>query len=74
MLRRMCKDEEEPEILYTIREAARRLHYDETTVRRWIKEGILKAVMLPRPSGRKSYRVKKSTIDSILDDPPPPSL
>ena len=37
----------EPEELLTVREVARRLRVDDTTVRRWIKHGTLEAVSLP---------------------------
>ncbi len=39
--------EEPKEELLTVREVARRLRVDDTTVRRWIKSGSLEAITLP---------------------------
>lgn len=52
--------------LWTVREVARRLRVDDTTVRRWIKDGALEAVTLPRGGKNRSYRVKGSTMDALL--------
>ncbi|MBE3557882.1 MAG: helix-turn-helix domain-containing protein [Ktedonobacteraceae bacterium] len=52
--------------LLTVREVARQLRVDTTTVRRWIKTGALDAVALPHRGKRQGYRVKKQTIDSLL--------
>jgi excisionase family DNA binding protein len=57
---------EDMEELLTVREVARRLRVDETTVRRWIKSGALEAVTLPHKGKRQAYRIKKSTIDTLL--------
>lgn len=58
------------EELLTVAEVAHLLKVDATTVRRWIKQGILKAVDLPRQRNRHSYRVKNSEIDTLLNTPP----
>lgn len=52
----------------TVREVARRLRVDDTTVRRWIKQGILPAITLPQKQGgsRQSYRVPASTLQKYL--------
>lgn len=55
--------------LLTVREVARRLRVDDTTVRRWIKTGALIAVTLPHKGKRQAYRVKKSTLDKLLQSP-----
>ena len=59
----MAEDTEE---LLTVREVARRLRVDDTTVRRWIKNGSLDAVTLPHRGKRQACRVKKSTMDRLL--------
>jgi excisionase family DNA binding protein len=52
--------------LLTIHEVARRLRVDDTTVRRWINNGVLDAVTLPHLGKRRGYRVKKATLDTLL--------
>ena len=55
--------------LLTVREVAKRLRVDDTTVRRWIKSGALGAITLPHRGKRQAYRVKKSTMDRLLQNP-----
>lgn len=55
--------------LLTVREVAKRLRVDDTTVRRWIKSGALGAITLPHRGKRQAYRVKKSTMDKLLQNP-----
>ena len=55
--------------LLTVREVARRLRVDDTTVRRWIKSGALEAITLPHRGKRQAYRVKKSTMDKLMQNP-----
>jgi len=62
---------EEIEELLTVREVARRLRVDDTTVRRWIKSGALEAITLPHRGRRQAYRIKKSTLDKLLKNPLP---
>ena len=57
------------EELLTVREVARALRVDDTTVRRWIKLGALEAVILPHSGNRQAYRVKKSTLATLLASP-----
>ena len=64
--------EEKREELLTVREVACRLRVDDTTVRRWIKNGMLEAVTLPHRGRRQSYRIKQSTLDKLLKSPPSP--
>lgn len=51
--------------LLTIPEVARLLRVNDTTVRRWIKQKILKAVTLPGRS-RKTYRIREETLQNLL--------
>ena len=64
-------EEERREELLTVREVARRLRVDDTTVRRWIKSGALEAITLPHRGRRQAYRIKKSTLDSLLNSSVP---
>ncbi len=57
---------EEREELLTVHEIARRLRVDDTTVRRWIKSGALEAITLPHRGKRQAYRIKHSTLDTLL--------
>ena len=53
--------------LLTVREIAKRLRVDDTTVRRWIKSGALEAITLPHKGKRQAYRVKSSTLGKLLN-------
>jgi len=55
--------------LLTVHEVAQALRVDDTTVRRWVKQGTLEAVSLPHPATRQSYRIKRSTLNTILTTP-----
>lgn len=52
--------------LLTVREVAKHLRVDDTTVRRWIKSGALDAVALPHSGKRCGYRVRKHTLDALF--------
>jgi excisionase family DNA binding protein len=52
--------------LLTVSEVARMLRVDDTTVRRWAKEGALQAVILPHVNERKAYRIKRETLEKVL--------
>jgi excisionase family DNA binding protein len=54
------------EELLTVSEVADILRVDSTTVRRWIKNGVLEALSLPHVGKRCAYRVKRSTINALL--------
>jgi len=54
--------------LLTVSEVARILRVDDTTVRRWVKLGALKAVTLPHVNSRQGYRIKRETLDKVLGD------
>lgn len=61
--------QEKREELLTVHEVARRLRVDDTTVRRWIKRGALEAIALPQRGKRQAYRIKKTTLDTLLSSP-----
>lgn len=61
---------EEKDELLTVREVAKRLRVDDTTVRRWIKSGALEAITLPHRGKRQAYRVKRSTLEKLLGTGP----
>lgn len=52
--------------LLTVREVAKQLRVDETTVRRWIKQGILPAIALPHRGNRQAYRIKRDVLDALM--------
>jgi excisionase family DNA binding protein len=53
--------------LLTVREVAKRLRVDSTTVRRWIKNGTLEAITLPHNGTRCAYRVRQATLGDLLN-------
>lgn len=53
--------------LLTINEVAEALRVDPTTVRRWVKNGVLEAISLPHRNTRQAYRVKRTTLDRLLN-------
>jgi excisionase family DNA binding protein len=53
--------------LLTVSEVAKILRVDDTTVRRWVKIGALEAVVLPRVSKRQAYRIKRATLNKVLE-------
>jgi excisionase family DNA binding protein len=54
--------------LLTVREVAKRLRVDDTTVRRWIKNGVLEAIALPHRGKRQAYRIKSDTLSTLLSE------
>lgn len=64
----MTTTENKREELLTVREVAKKLRVDDTTVRRWIKNGSLEAITLPHQGNRQIYRVLKRTLDDLLDN------
>ena len=52
--------------LLTVHEVAKALRVDDTTVRRWIKHGVLEAVVLPHAGPRQAYRIKRETFNKLL--------
>jgi excisionase family DNA binding protein len=61
----VIKDEDK---LLTVKEVSKILRVDETTCRRWIKDGTLEAITLPRKGNRHVYRIKQSTLNEILKE------
>ena len=59
--------------LLTIAEVASILRVDDTTVRRWVKLGVLDAVILPHVNTRQAYRIKRETVERILGSSLPAS-
>ena len=53
--------------LLTVQEVANHLRVNEATVRRWIKSGALEAIKLPHRGKREIYRVRRTTLDSVLE-------
>jgi hypothetical protein len=43
-------------------------------VRRWIKQGVLDAVILPHIHERQGYRIKRETVEKLLGENLPQSL
>jgi predicted site-specific integrase-resolvase len=55
--------------LLTPREVARILRVDETTVRRWIRQGTLEAVVLPHSNdSRQAHAIKQETLNKLLGE------
>jgi excisionase family DNA binding protein len=54
--------------LLTVSEVARILRVDDATVRRWVKQGVLEAVVLPHVHSRQVYRIKRETLSRVLGD------
>ncbi len=52
--------------LLTVREVAKQLRVDDTTVRRWIKNGVLEAITLPHRGTRQAYRIRRATLEALL--------
>lgn len=52
--------------LLTVHEVAKQLRVDDTTVRRWIKNGVLEAITLPHRGARQAYRIRRATLDALL--------
>ena len=52
--------------LLTVSEVAEILRVDDTTVRRWVKQGVLDAIILPHINERQGYRIKRETIEKLL--------
>ncbi len=56
--------------LLTVSEVAHTLRVDDSTIRRWVKQGVLEAVILPHVNDRQSYRIKRETMDRLLHAQP----
>jgi excisionase family DNA binding protein len=58
------------ERLYTVNEVAERVRVDPTTVRRWIRHGLIVCIDLPHTGTRVGRRIPQSTLDGILTSLP----
>jgi excisionase family DNA binding protein len=56
---------EPKEDLLTVEDVASRLGVHEQTVRRWLRDGQLKGVMLTRRAG---YRIRESELEYVIDE------
>lgn len=54
--------------LLTVSEVAEILRVDDTTVRRWVKKGILEAITLPHLNKRHAYRVRRATVEALIGE------
>lgn len=54
--------------LLTIEEVADILRVDASTVRRWVKQGALDAVVLPHVNERQIYRIKREVLDEMVGE------
>ncbi len=54
--------------LLTVAEVAQILRVEDTTVRRWIKQGVLDAVVLPHIHERQGYRIKRETLEKLVGE------
>jgi excisionase family DNA binding protein len=54
--------------LLTVHEVARVLRVDDTTVRRWVRKGVLPAIFLPGGGKRLGYRIRRTTLDHLLKE------
>ena len=54
--------------LLTVREVAKILRVNDTTVRRWVEQGVLQAVRLPgQGDKRRGYRIDEEKLLEIID-------
>ena len=56
--------------LLTVKEVAYVLRVDDTTVRNWVKRGVLDAIELPKTGPRKVYRIRRETLEALLEAVP----
>lgn len=54
-----------PELM-KVSEVAHLLRVDDTTVRRYVKQGALEAVILPHKGNKSHSRIRRSTIEEML--------
>jgi len=53
--------------LLTVKEVAKILRVDESTIRRWAHTGHLKAVAIPQNGGKRhKYRFDANTVEALL--------
>ena len=56
--------------LLTVAEVAHMLRVDDTTVRRWVKQGALDAIVLPHTNLRQVYRIRRETLEEVMGSEP----
>ncbi len=54
--------------LLTVNEAAAIFRVDDTTIRRWIKLGVLDAIILPHIGNRMCYRIPREALHRALNN------
>lgn len=54
--------------LLTVNEVSHIMRVDDTTVRRWIKLGVLDAIILPHTGNRMCYRIPREALHRALDN------
>jgi excisionase family DNA binding protein len=59
------------EKLLKVPEVARRLRVGEETVRRWIAEGLIEVIILPRNGSKRQYRIRQSALDRLMSQGQP---
>lgn len=59
-------DTQDQDQLMTVTEVAQRLRLDATTIRRYIKSGLMDAIALPHRGKRQAYRIKSATLSALL--------
>lgn len=52
--------------LLTVKEASQALRVSEPTIRRYLHEGLLKGITMPKRGTRTLFRVKGEAIDELL--------
>lgn len=57
--------QDQGEELYMVTDVARHFHVDETTVRRWVREGSMQAVKLPHKGKRIPLRFTGDQVRQI---------
>jgi len=65
---RRSNQEQNSNDLLTVQEVADILRVDSTTVRRWVKQGVLEAIVLPHLNDRQVFRIRRETLDNILEE------
>ena len=53
--------------LLTVQEVANIFRVDDATVRRWVKQGSLEAILLPHKNERVAYRIKRSVLEKMVE-------
>jgi len=63
--RKMTEDHSEDELV-TVEYVAQKLGVDGTTVRRWIKMGIVSYIELPHVGKRSTFRFRRADLSNIM--------